>query len=100
MNFVSSRRSAALVLFSAVVLAIFADPALDKLISEGKFKEAIDYADEKFPTAQRDANIWVQIAKANEGLGSPEKALACYLVAWRMDEKSYNALAPPNCITV
>jgi tetratricopeptide (TPR) repeat protein len=92
MNFVSSRRSAALVLFSAVVLAIFADPALDKLISEGKFKEAIDYADEKFPTAQRDANIWVQIAKANEGLGSPEKALACYLVAWRMDEKSYNAL--------
>jgi tetratricopeptide (TPR) repeat protein len=92
MIFLSSMSRAALVLFAAAVLSVTADPAFDKLISEGKFREAIDYADEKFPTAQRDANLWVQIAKANEGLGSPEKALACYLVAWRMDDKNYKAL--------
>jgi tetratricopeptide (TPR) repeat protein len=88
----SLRSSAVCILAVAAFLSVAADPALDKLLSEGKFKEAIDYADEKFPTAQRDANLWVQVARANEGIGVPEKALACYLVAWRMDEKNYKAL--------
>lgn len=92
MNCLSSWSSAALVLFAVTVISVSADPAFDKLISDGKFKEAIDYADEKFPTAQRDANLWVQVAKANEGLGVPEKALACYLVAWRVDNKNYKAM--------
>jgi tetratricopeptide (TPR) repeat protein len=82
----------AAVIVAVSVFSVIADPAFDKLLSEGKFREAIDYADEKFPTAQRDANLWVKVASANEGLDSPEKALACYLVAWRVDDKHYKAL--------
>ena len=77
----------------AVVSAlVYADPVLDKLITDGKYKEAIDYADEKLPTPQRDAGIWVQIGRANEGLDMPEKGLACYLVGWRMNPDDYQAL--------
>ncbi|MBN2036193.1 MAG: tetratricopeptide repeat protein [Chitinispirillaceae bacterium] len=81
-----------LILLAVCCIPAIADPAFDKLLSEGKFREAVEYADEKFPTAQRDAATWVKVGKANEGLGVPEKALACYLVAWRMDSKNYEAL--------
>jgi hypothetical protein len=77
--------SAVLVFTGVVSGPVYADPALEKLVAEGKFKEAIDYAEEKIPTSQRDAAAWVLIGRANEGLDMPEKALACYLVGWRMN---------------
>ena len=64
--------------------------AFNKLISSGKYKEAIDYADEKM--TERTPEVWVQLGKANEAIGMPEKALACYLVSWRMNPEDYNAL--------
>lgn len=93
-SFIILRRSygCILVVLSAVFLPAAADPMLDKLVADGKYKEAIDYADEKLPTPQRDAGIWVQIGRANEGLDMPEKGLACYLVGWRMNPDDYQAL--------
>jgi tetratricopeptide (TPR) repeat protein len=92
-SFVIHRGCGCILFFvSALLLPVTAEPALDKLVADGKFKEAIDYADGKVPAAQRDAGVWVQIARANEGLGMPEKALACYLVGWRMNPDDYQAL--------
>ncbi len=50
------RRCAPAVFFLCVFsMPVTADPALDKLVADGKYKEAIDYADEKLPAAQREA---------------------------------------------
>ncbi len=68
------------------------DETFDKLFQSGKYKEAIDYADQKIPAADRDADMWVKIAKANEKTGLTEKALACYMVSWRMNPKHYESL--------
>ena len=79
-------------LLCAASLPACADATLDKLVADGKYKEAIDYADEKVPSAQRDASVWVQLGRANESLDMPEKALACFLVGWRMNPDEYQAL--------
>lgn len=67
-----------------------ADETFDKLIISGKYKEALDYADEKL--TDRTPAIWAKLGKANDALGFTEKALACYLVSWRMNPDDYNAL--------
>jgi tetratricopeptide (TPR) repeat protein len=87
-------RGMAMVLLStgAISAPVYADPTLETLVADGKYKEAIDYADEKLPSSQRDAGAWVQMGRANEGLDMPEKALACYLVGWRMNADDYPAL--------
>ncbi len=91
--FFFSRSSAAVALFLlAASFSIFAEPTLDKLIADKKYKEAIDYAEDKVPPGQRDAATWVELAQANEAVGVPEKALACYLVALRLDQNNYQAL--------
>jgi len=88
-----SRYSVAAVYFIlAVSCSIFSEPTLDKLIAEKKYKEAIDYAEDKIPSSQRDAATWVELAQANEATGNPEKSLACYLVAWRLDQSNYQAM--------
>ncbi len=79
-----------LVILFSFVLVVKADNTFDKLISSGKYKEAIDYADEKL--TERTPGIWIQLGKANEAIGMTEKALACYLVSWRMNPDDYNAL--------
>jgi tetratricopeptide (TPR) repeat protein len=81
----------ALFLFS-MSLPAFSDDTFDKLIDSKNYTEALNYADKKIPTASRDATIWVKLGAANLELGLTEKALACYLVANRMDAKNYNAL--------
>ena len=90
-----SRQSLRRAVFSGLLLAVlcpaFADDTFDKLIEQKNYSEALSYADKKIPTASRDAVVWVKIGKANLELGLTEKALACYLVATRMDAKNYDA---------
>lgn len=71
---------------------LFSDQTFDNLIAAGKYKEALDYADDKIPNTDRDGSIWMKIARANEELGMTEKALACYLVSWRMNPNDYLSL--------
>ena len=75
-----------------VAIKSFSDDTFDKLFNAGKYKEAIDYADQKIPPASRDASVWVKIAEANEKAGLVEKALACYMVSWRMNPNDYASL--------
>lgn len=70
----------------------FSDDTFDKLFNAGKYKEAIEYADQKIPPVKRDATMWVKIAKANEKAGLIEKALASYMVSWRMNPNDYASL--------
>jgi tetratricopeptide (TPR) repeat protein len=91
------------IIFSVLFLSsgsmtIFADGTFDKLFSEGKYKEALDYADEKIAIPDRDAKTWVKIAKANIQAGMNEKALACFLVSWRLNPQDYESLL--GCATV
>jgi tetratricopeptide (TPR) repeat protein len=69
----------------------FVDQTLDQLVRSKKYQDAIAYADAKLPSNVRTADVWVKVGVANEELGTTEKALACYLVASRMDMKSYDA---------
>jgi tetratricopeptide (TPR) repeat protein len=88
-----SRSSVAVALFlCAASFTVFSEPTFDKLIADKKYKEAIDYAEDKLPAGQRDAATWVELAQANVAIGVPEKALACYLVAWRLDQNNYQAM--------
>lgn len=77
------------ILFSIIGL-VDADETFDKLMSSGKYKEALEYADDKM--TDRNAATWIQLGKANDALGLTEKALACYLVSWRINPDDYNAL--------
>ncbi len=70
----------------------FGDETFDKLLNAGKYKEAIEYADQKIPPASRNAAMWVKIAEANEKAGLIEKALASYMVSWRMNPNDYASL--------
>ncbi|MBN1980103.1 MAG: tetratricopeptide repeat protein [Chitinivibrionales bacterium] len=76
------------VLFSRV----FGDETFDKLFNAGKYSEALEYVDQKIPPTSRDAALWVKIAKANESQGLIEKALASFMVSWRMNPKDYESL--------
>ncbi len=79
-------------LFFYSVTFVYADDTFEKLFASGNYQGVIDYADEKIAIADRDANIWVKIAKANIALGMNEKALACFLVSWRLNPKDYQSL--------
>ena len=70
----------------------FSDDTFDKFISDKNYKAALDYADDKIPAPSRNADVWVKLGKANEALGLPEKALACYLVSWRLNPKDFESL--------
>lgn len=91
-----STRSTTLGIRLVALLAVLgrfcaADDAFDKLFSDGKFNEAVKYADEKIPVGERDASIWAKLGVAHEGQKMTEKALACYMVAIRNDAKNYEA---------
>lgn len=75
--------------FAATSLA---DDAFDKMINEKNYKAALDYADDKIAAPTRTADVWVKLGKANEALGLVEKALACYLVSWRLNPKDYESM--------
>lgn len=88
----SGRITVSVCILLFAVIGVHADVTLDKLLSEKKFKEAIEHADSNIPAAKRTADVWVQLGAANEALGMTEKALACYLVSWRMNPKHYASL--------
>jgi tetratricopeptide (TPR) repeat protein len=73
-------------------LSGFCDETFDKLVDSKNYSEALNYADAKIPAPSRDSKIWSKLGRANEGQGLVEKALACYMVAGRMDAKNYEAL--------
>jgi len=75
----------------SLVAGAFADETLNKLVKTKKYNDAIAYADDKIPTAGRPADVWVKVGISNEEIGLNEKALACFLVASRVDMKSYDA---------
>ena len=81
-----------LLVLVASVSQVFSDETFNKLIASGKYKEAIDYADDKISPSDRDAMIWIKLGQANEAVGLTEKALACFLVSWRMNPNDYHAL--------
>lgn len=89
---IKNRVFVALTYICGISSGLFADAAFDKLLSAGDYKAALDYADEKIAISDRDAATWVKIAKANSALGMNEKALACYLVSWRLNPNDYQSL--------
>lgn len=87
------RRAILSLALAAVTFSVaFADPEFDKLLKAGDFKAALDYADANIGIPDRDAATWVKIAQANTALGFNEKALACYLVSWRLNPDDYQSL--------
>lgn len=81
-----------LVLLLLAAINGYADATFDKLLAEGKFKDAITYADNNIPAPSRTAKDWVQLGAANDAIGMPEKALACFMVSWRINPKDYESL--------
>jgi tetratricopeptide (TPR) repeat protein len=74
-----------------LVTNVFSDEAFMQLFTGGKYADALKYAEEKLPIADRDAATWVMLGIANEDQSFVEKALACYMVAMRNDDKNYEA---------
>ncbi|MCL2218735.1 MAG: tetratricopeptide repeat protein [Chitinispirillia bacterium] len=91
-----SKSAPYLLLLTAFVLILSspvrADAEFDRLLNAQNFKAALDYADSKLPTGSRTPEIWVKVGRANEALNFIEKALACYMVAWRTKSDEYDAL--------
>jgi len=78
-------------LFVAVfAVGAFADETFYRMIRAENYSEAVKYADDRIPPTSRDGQLWASIGLAHENLNAPEKALACYLVGMKMDEKNYD----------
>ncbi len=85
-------RTLVLLLMVIMPAMLFADAAFEQLMAEAKYEEALNYVDSNIPPPQRTPEIWVQIAQANDQLGMVEKALASYLVSWRINPNDYHSL--------
>ncbi|HMA64511.1 MAG: tetratricopeptide repeat protein, partial [Fibrobacterota bacterium] len=79
------------VLMVFLVTNVFSDETFKQFFTGGKYADALKYAEDKLPIADRDAATWAMLGIANEDQGFIEKALACYMVAMRNDEKNYEA---------
>jgi tetratricopeptide (TPR) repeat protein len=75
---------------AAFATGAFADETFYRMIRAENYSEAVKYADDKIPPTSRDGQLWASIGIAHENLNAPEKALACYLVGMKMDEKNYD----------
>jgi len=73
--------------FAANVLA---DETFYRMFRAENYADAVKYADDKLPPTNRDAQLWASIGIAHENLDAPEKALACYLVGMKMDDRNYD----------
>lgn len=88
----SGRLLALGMMISLIGSLVYADDTFNNLVTAKKYDEAIKYADEKLTGTDRTADVWVKLAQANEELGLTEKALACYMVSWRMNPNDYGSL--------
>ena len=71
---------------------VFADETFDRLYAQKKYQEAVDYAENAIEPQARSPELWVKIGDAFDHIDMPEKALACYLVSWRMNPQDYQSL--------
>jgi tetratricopeptide (TPR) repeat protein len=69
-----------------------ADRALEKLILKQKYQQASSYLEKKYPAEQRDEELWVKAGLICEKSGMKEKALSCYLSAYKLNNNDYSAL--------
>jgi tetratricopeptide (TPR) repeat protein len=76
--------------FGILVFSAGADDTFNKLISSGKFSDAVKYAEDNIPVGSRDADLWAKLGTAYENQQFKEKALACYMVSLR-SSKNYDA---------
>ncbi len=61
------------------IVTVWGDEKFDNLISTGKYKKAIEYADANIPAKKRDVDIWVKLGLAHEKIKSPKDKIAqCY----------------------
>ncbi|MDR0331324.1 MAG: tetratricopeptide repeat protein, partial [Chitinispirillales bacterium] len=75
---------------AAFAASVFSDETFYRMIRAENYSEAVKYADDKLPPSNRDGQLWASIGLAHENLNAPEKALACYLVGMKMDDKNYD----------
>jgi tetratricopeptide (TPR) repeat protein len=73
-----------------LAMCVAADDTFDRMISSGKYTDAIKYAEDNIPVAGRDAAIWAKLGVAYEKQEFNEKALACFMVSLRSG-KNYEA---------
>jgi len=86
-----ARYLACLFVIGVFVTNGFSDDTFYRLFGANNFAGAIKHADDNIPAPNRDGRLWAHMGIAHERTNAPEKALACYLVAIRMDANSYEA---------
>ena len=69
---------------------VLADETFYRMFRAENYADAVKYADDRLPPSNRDAQLWASIGIAHENLDAPEKALACYLVGMKMDDRNYD----------
>jgi len=80
------------VFFAGGVCADEVTQTFDKMFSDKKYLEAIEFADDSIAPSARTPALWVKIGEAYDRLDLPEKALASFLVSWRMNQGDYQSL--------
>ncbi len=76
------------VLVSTIVfssLSIFADGAFQKLLENGKYQKAVEYADKELTADSRTIDVWIGLATAHQKLGKDEKALDALKAAQKVN---------------
>ncbi|MDR0306106.1 MAG: tetratricopeptide repeat protein [Chitinispirillales bacterium] len=86
-----ARHFVCLFIMGVFVVDGFSDETFYRLFGAENYAAAVKHADDNIPATNRDAKLWASIGIANEKSSAPEKALACFLVAIRMDAQSYEA---------
>jgi tetratricopeptide (TPR) repeat protein len=70
------------------------DKELDRLMSKQRYQQAAEYVEKKYPADQRTGDIWVKTGVICENLNMKEKALSCYLSAYKLNNNDYTASLP------
>lgn len=86
---------AAITAILLLVVTSFANEKIRSLVSEGKYKEALQLAEEKVPSAERDVQTWILIGQAHQGLNASEAAEKAFEAAQKVnpsDPEVYLAL--------
>lgn len=79
---------------AALIGSVFAggEETFQRLFTEKKYLKAVDFANDSIASVDRTPALWIKIGEAYDHLDMPEKALASFLVSWRMNQSDYQAL--------